>query len=467
MDIIAFGLLASLLLGGAACAFCYFLFNKSERLTAENEALQGNLNAYRVRFAPVVDIEQELSRVAEVLATERANLSTTKNRLEELVREAETLRGLVELFKETTDLAEVGIYEPHFEFETPERYKSAIEAVREQQKQMVKDKQAVIGLVEWQVGGSHKEGEKMIKNAVNLTSRAFNGECEACIVNVTWANIHKMEARMTKARDDINKFNQVYQIVISDAYLQLKIQELRLNYEWRKKKQEDKEEQAEIRRQMREEEKAEKEAAAALAQAQKEEARYQTLLLDAQKEAQEAAAIAAQTHSQKDQERMDELQRNLADLNQKLLDANAKNARALSMAQQTKSGHVYVISNVGSFGEEVYKIGMTRRLDPQDRVDELGDASVPFCFDIHGMIHSTNAPEMENRLHKAFAHKRVNRVNLRKEFFKVSLEEIQREVSKIDPNATLVSTAAAEEFLQSRAIAIAESKTVGTAQLSD
>ncbi len=129
------------------------------------------------------------------------------------------------------------------------------------------------------------------------------------------------------------------------------------------------------------------------------------------------------------------------------------------MAEQTKSGHVYVISNVGSFGKNVYKIGMTRRLEPLDRVKELGDASVPFIFDVHAIIYSVNAPMLENQLHKLFDNKRVNLVNNKKEFFKISLDEIRKEVEKIMPNAEFIETIEAKEYKESLAIKIKKEQT--------
>ena len=122
------------------------------------------------------------------------------------------------------------------------------------------------------------------------------------------------------------------------------------------------------------------------------------------------------------------------------------------MAEQTKRGHVYVISNIGSFGERIFKIGMTRRLDPDDRVKELGDASVPFTFDVHAMIFTDNAPELEGKLHAAFSDRRMNLVNMRKEFFKVELGEIREKVEELVPEAEFIETIEARQYNESLAI---------------
>jgi hypothetical protein len=132
--------------------------------------------------------------------------------------------------------------------------------------------------------------------------------------------------------------------------------------------------------------------------------------------------------------------------------AEAKNQRALSMAQQTKCGNVYIISNVGSFGENVYKIGMTRRLEPLDRIKELGDASVPFEFDVHSLIYSDDAPKLERELHKKFLRLQMNKVNPRKEFFRLNLKDIREEIEKMGIEAKWTMTAEAREYQESLAI---------------
>jgi vacuolar-type H+-ATPase subunit I/STV1 len=172
---------------------------------------------------------------------------------------------------------------------------------------------------------------------------------------------------------------------------------------------------------MREEEKAIRELDKIRQEAEREERRYQEALEKARRDVESATGQV--------QER---LLSQIEELQQRLTDAEANKERAISQAQLTKSGHVYIISNIGSFGENIYKIGMTRRLEPMDRVKELGDASVPFPFDVHAMIFCHNAPELESLLHKRFHGRRLNKVNERKEFFRVSLDEIVYAVQDID-----------------------------------
>ncbi len=246
-----------------------------------------------------------------------------------------------------------------------------------------------------------------------------------------------MEQRIEKSFTSINNLNKSSDIVISTKYLQLKLDELHLAHEYKEKKQLEKEEQAEIRRQMREEAKLEHEIEEAL----KEEEKYQGLLDKAKTEAEKTTGA-----------KLEKLQEKILALAEDLQMAQEKSERAKSMAQQTKAGHIYVISNVGSFGENIYKIGMTRRLEPLDRVRELGDASVPFIFDVHAMIYSEDAPSLEKTLHKAFDLKRVNLVNNRKEFFSVGLDDIENEVKIISSEAAFVLTAEAKEYKQSVAL---------------
>jgi hypothetical protein len=148
----------------------------------------------------------------------------------------------------------------------------------------------------------------------------------------------------------------------------------------------------------------------------------------------------------------DKLAAKIAALEAQLAEAEENRRRATSMAQLNRAGHVYVISNVGSFGDDVYKIGMTRRLEPQDRVDELGDASVPFRFDVHAMIYSQDAPALEAAIHRYFHERRVNKVNGRKEFFKATLDEIHQIVAHLHGHFRITKIAEALEFRRTLAI---------------
>ncbi len=389
------------------------------------------------RLEPIINMDKEL---AELLKSKGTLLqSIDELRKSYLDKKAIYVRLVHEasIYDETVQLAELGFYKPHYDFDTSEKYKTALEKIRAQQKAMISAESAITCSTSWEVSGSKTEGKKMTNRAIRLTARAFNNECEAAISNTRWNNAERMDLRIRKTYEAINKLNESQTIVISAAYLQLKLDEFRLAYEYQDKKQKEKEEQAAIRLQMKEDAKLEQEAEAAF----KEEDRYQRLLEKAQKDAEKASG-----------EKLSELEEKIAALQADLTAAHEKSERAKSMAQQTKAGHVYVISNVGSFGDHVYKIGMTRRLEPDERVKELGDASVPFTFDVHAMIYSNDAPALENELHKRFQQHRLNLVNQRKEFFKVELEHIEEVVRERFQDAEFTLTAEASEYRESASI---------------
>jgi len=392
---------------------------------------------YEKRFSKIIDVDKEFEQVTsekqkieKTIEELRSSYKEKKAIFDRLVQEAA-------IYDEEIELSELGFYKPHYDFDTSEKYKEVVGFSKTKQKEMLSNKTAIFCTTEWTVENSKVKGRTMTKRGIRLTARAFNNECDSAVSNVRWNNAVRMEQRIEKAFASINKLNESNAIEISTEYLQLKIDELRLAHEYKEKKQQEKEEQAEIRRQMREETKLEQETEAAL----KEEDKYQKLLDKAKTEAEEATGA-----------KLEKLQEKINALGKELEDAHAKSERAKSMAQQTKAGHVYIISNIGSFGENIYKIGMTRRLEPLDRVKELGDASVPFVFDVHAMIYSDDAPSIEKTMHKIFDTKRINLVNSRKEFFNVNLDDIENEVKKISSDAEFVLTTEAKEYRQSNAI---------------
>ena len=291
------------------------------------------------------------------------------------------------------------------------------------------------------MGGSKAKGSQMVNRQSRLMLRAFNGECDSIILKVKYNNVGKIEDRIESAYNAINKLGESQQCRINQRYLNLKMDELHLVHEYQEKLEAEKEEQRQIREQMREEQRAQRELEKAQLEAEKEESRYQKALEKARKEIGQATG-----------EKYSKLETEIERLNELLVEAQANKERAKSRAQMTKSGYVYVISNIGSFGEDVFKIGMTRRLEPTDRIRELGGASVPFHFDVHAMIFSENAPALENLLHKTLASKRVNQINPRKEFFNVSLEEIERVVHGQHSEIEFTLLAKAEEFRKTQAM---------------
>jgi Meiotically up-regulated gene 113 len=250
--------------------------------------------------------------------------------------------------------------------------------------------------------------------------------------SVKWVSARLTPNNFTASRDRLAaavEFCRKHEYNVDPAYEKELLDKLKAEYESVLRAEHAREEQARIKARIREEQKAEKELEREMHRIEAEKAAIEKALQTALREAQ------------------DEHSAEIEALRDKLREAEEKAQRAMSMAQQTKAGHVYVISNIGSFGEEVFKIGMTRRLEPMDRVKELGDASVPFPFDVHMMISCDDAPSLENALHKTFHYKRLNKVNLRREFFRVSLDEIRQVVEN---NHGEVDYVAEPEALQYR-----------------
>lgn len=278
--------------------------------------------------------------------------------------------------------------------------------------------------------------------AINFVIDAFNGKVDSALAKVKHDNYGKIKQEIIDAFSLVNHNGEPFRSArITNQYLDARLDELKWAVITHEVRQAELIEQREIKQQIREEEKAQKEIEKAIKEAEKEEKMLQKALEKARKE------LSGANEAQKKK-----FEEELAELEEKLKAAEEKGQRSLSMAQQTKRGHVYIISNIGSFGEDVYKIGMTRRLEPMDRVKELGDASVPFSFDVHAMLYSEDAPALEKSLHRQFDEYSVNKINPRKEFFKVSLTDIKSHVENEGIKAKWTLKAEAQEFRESSAL---------------
>lgn len=288
--------------------------------------------------------------------------------------------------------------------------------------------------------------------AINFVTDAFNGKVDTILTTIKTTNYGILNQKIIDSYHLVNDLGKAFRnAVITDEYLQSRLNELTWGVQAFELKEKQKEEQRLIKEQMREEEKSRREYEKAIKEAEKEEETLKKLM--------EKAKI--QLEAANEQKRA-EYEAKLIDLQNKLKQAEEKNQRALSMAQQTKSGHVYIISNIGSFGEDVYKIGMTRRLEPLDRVKELSDASVPFNFDVHSMIFSNDAPKLETELHKLFSENQVNKVNPKKEFFKVNIKAIREKIESMGIETKWTMLADAVEYRESLAI---QNKTTNSKEL--
>lgn len=399
------------------------------------------------------ELEEEREELKKIIPPEsfeladlRKEVSSQKDLLKKLRAESKDLSQKIEASKkelvevsDAVQLQDFGLYTPHYNLMRADEYKAKMMEIRALQKDMVRNGSAVTGSQTWTVNGNASKGKKMVADMQKLLLRAFNAECDDVIEHVKYNNVETAEKRITSSQEAITKLGTIMGVSIVPAYYRLKLEELYLAFEYAQKKQEEKEEQREARAQMREEAKLAREIEEARKKLEKEQQHYNNALakvnaqLDAASE-EDRAAI---------EEKKSIIESQLQKIDKEFADVDYRQANQ-------RAGYVYIISNIGAFGENVYKIGMTRRLDPQDRVDELGDASVPFNFDVHAMIFSDDAPKLEAALHNAFADRKLNFVNQRREFFNVTLEEIKKVVKEnFDKSVEFVELAPAQQYRES------------------
>lgn len=416
-----------------------------ERLNSEIEKIKAAMPS---ESRTLDDINREISSSRDELSRVEENLHSRQEELNDTMEELRKTKGQLIETNEEVLMQSFGLYTPRYTFMNADEYKARLLEIRAEQKDMVKNRTAVSGNTNWTVNNSESKGRKMVSDMQKLLLRAFNSECDDVIEHVKYNNIEASEKRITSSKDAISKLGSIMDVSIQPKYYRLKIEELHLAFEYAQKKQQEKEEQKEARARMREEAKLAKEIEEERKKLEKEQQHYQNALqrINAQLEAASEADRAAI------EEKKAELVAQLNKIDEEFADVDYREANQ-------RAGYVYVISNIGAFGENVYKIGMTRRLDPQDRVDELGDASVPFNFDVHAMIFSNDAPKLEAALHNAFADRKLNFVNQRREFFNVTLDEIKQVVREnYDKSVEFVELAPAEQYRESLKLKAAAKK---------
>lgn len=408
----------------------------NQTITELNEKLLPEHNTIEVLEAKILALKEQETAKTEKLNKLSEKLKKINNDITEKKKE------LIELDDEIL-FQSYSLFKPMYDFSSSEVYKLQLDSIREQQKAMIKDKSAVDFFDGWTVDGSKSKGRKMTNDNIKMILRCFNTDCENAIDRVKYNNIDSMRNRIKKSYETLNKLNEVNQISIRPSFLELKMSELQVAVEYALKKQDEKEEQKRIRQELREQAKLQKEL---------EEARKNIV-----KEQQHYSNALTKLNTQLESDLSEEQKNNLLEKKQEVEEQLQKLQKSLEnvdyRAANQKAGYVYIISNIGAFGENVYKIGMTRRLEPMDRVDELGDASVPFNFDVHAMIFSEDAPKLEAALHKAFEDKKLNMINTRREFFHVTLDEIEQVVKEnYDKTVEFVKTPPAEQYRRSKAI---------------
>lgn len=409
----------------------------------ENNQLKARIAELESMLTPEM---KDSLKLRELIATQQSTLSELEKRtakdqtdlasLQQQIVDAK--KDLIETNEEVL-MQSFGIYKPHYSFANSTDYKDELAKIRAKQKECIKQGLAATGSDTWTVNGDARKGKKMIADMQKLLIRAFNCECDDVIDHVKFNNVESGEKRIESSFNAISKLGAVCGVAITATYKKLKIKELYLAYEYQVEKQKEKEALKQLRAEERERAKLEKEIAEARKKIEKEQKHYSNAL---QKLVQQIAGAAP--------DELPALEAKKAELESQLSGLNESMAQIDYREANQKAGYVYIISNVGAFGEGIYKIGMTRRLEPMDRVDELGDASVPFDFDVHALIFSDNAPALEAALHRAFEDRKLNMINTRREFFRVSLDEIKAVVKEnFDKTVDFIDVPPAEQFRQS------------------
>lgn len=428
---------------------------EKSKIQAALDKSESSLNTIRKRMQGIINADAEKEKVIretnEILRNNFLQIESQNQHFEKvkagLIAETKSIEEILLKLRsehasltENIALSEVGFYKPYYSFATSLKYKQQIEENKLKQKEMLTNKLAATCSLEWAIDGSIEKGKKHTEKYISLLIRAFNGECDAAIAKIGSNNYQSMENRIQKSYDTLNKLGELHHCSIAKKYFQLRLDELRLEHEHELKIKAEREEQRAIKEEMRQQAIAQKEIEKAQQKAELEERQFEAALVKAREEFAKANAA-----------KQAEMQAKLSELEALVAQAQANKERAISLAQQTRAGHVYVISNIGSFGSNIYKIGMTRRLDPMDRIWELSDASVPFDFDVHAIIYTGDAPTLETELHQRFADKRVNVINQKKEFFNVTIEEIASVVREKFGDIELTLLAEASEYFQSEA----------------
>ena len=340
---------------------------------------------------------------------------------------------------ETDVYEEYGLYKPRYNFVDSLAYKDRLQNERSKQKEMIKNSSAVNYFKGWTVDGSLRKGKKMTEGNIKVILRCFNSESEAAINKLTYRNFETTKNRIIKSYNQLNRAFETSKVSISKNYLNSKINEVHLAYEYEMKVQEEKEILRDERERKREEAALQKDIEQKRKQIQKEIEHNKNMLYQLRNRLQESKNLDNSSLI----EEISRLENNILNYEneEKDLDYRIENVGA---------GYVYIISNIGSFGEDVVKIGVTRRLEPMDRIAELSSASVPFKFDVHALIFSYQAFDLEYKLHQRFSKQRINLVNNRKEFFKVPIGEIKKSLDEFkDLTVEFHAEPEAEEYRQS------------------
>ena len=389
-------------------------------LAEENEELEKIKN--KVLEVEKMDLLKAIEKFDE-MNNKILKLESQKEKLDdELLKTTNQLNKQKEKLEAVNDelnMESFALYKPKYDFANSSQYKFKLEEIRKNQKEMIKSKKAVHYSKDWTINGSASEGRKMTNNNIKMILRSFNSDCEAAINKIKFSNLERIENRIYKSFEQLNKLNEINQVSIAQEFLNLKFDELHLGYEYEQKKELEKE-------LLREEREKEKENRKVLQEIEKKKRSINKEILhyeNAIDEIENKILIS----SEKEKE---ELENKLSEIREIVEKYNDEKEELDYRLENIGAGYVYIISNIGAFGENIFKIGVTRRLEPLERIRELSSASVPFKFDVHALIFNYQAYNLEKELHNLFDNKRVNLINNRKEFFNISIEEVETALAK-------------------------------------
>lgn len=363
----------------------------------------------------IVEIESRRSELERQFAAEANNFAQQKldadNIIDGLNKQIADARRQIVATDDEALLQEVGVYKYRHPLSDTVAYERALERIGDHIRSMTrKDGGAVLAATNWTVNGSASEGRAMVRDFSKLLLRAFNAEADNLVRGLKPYKLEGALDRLKKVADTIERLGKTMDIRISPLYYLVRVQELELTADFLEKQAKEKEAERQERERLREERKVQQEIDRERARLEKERQHYINALDAVVAKGDEAAAARLR-------EQLEEV-----DDNMKAVDFRAANIRA---------GYVYLISNIGSFGENMVKVGMTRRLDPMDRIRELSDASVPFNFDVHALFFSNNAVGIETEMHERLADVRVNIINRRREFFRATPMEVRAHLSEL------------------------------------
>lgn len=431
---------------------------KQEAEAAEERAVaaENKLQEFQVTLTPdekeLLSISERLKNLKQAAIEKEASIQQSEGSLATLGEQIESkkakLTELSSLIEQATEefnnvgiALEYGLYRPQFRFASSTDFKDELKKTRELERNEIKKLDEEVKKSQFTLNGNVAKGRRMVQNVAKLIMRAYNNEVDEIVNKVKTTNATASIDKIHTRAKSLNKLCEWAQVSIPDSYVALKEKELRLAHEYAKFKEEEAEAIREARYQEREERKLQQEIAAKRRLLEKEQKQYYQALQD---------AIAQYEAAQSDEEKsainakLEELRTKVDDVDKAMRDVDYRQANQ-------KAGYVYIISNIGSFGDNVYKIGMTRRLEPMDRIRELSDASVPFNFDVHALIFCDDAPALEAALHREFEAKKVNLVNQRREFFNVTLEEIEDVVKRnFDKTVDFIEVPDAEQYFESQ-----------------